>query len=131
MAERKLPEDYDGTPICPRCGDGWPVCAQGISHEESCAKYVFRDDLCDTCLILMDWAPADSTLPAPVYTAEDFELLTDEELDSFDIPADAILAVLAAFPGDAGEAARQAVRALWVQAAKHRRAVAADLPPRM
>ena len=49
------PEAYDGTPICPRCGDGWPVCAdtsptgEKYTHAETCARYEWADDLCPPC----------------------------------------------------------------------------------
>lgn len=52
-------EPYDGTPVCPRCGNGWPVCAEvlkrdapqwvrAIVHRETCGRYLWRD-LCERC----------------------------------------------------------------------------------
>lgn len=52
----KDPWWYDGSPVCPRCGSGWPVCADrnedGIrvySHADTCARYNWADDLCEDC----------------------------------------------------------------------------------
>lgn len=51
----KQPLHYDGIPICPRCGDGWPVCAEKdenkvayFTHAESCATYKWGN-LCFKC----------------------------------------------------------------------------------
>ncbi len=39
-----------GDPICPRCGDGLPDCAtSGKTHEQTCATYVYADEVCDGC----------------------------------------------------------------------------------
>ncbi len=41
--------------LCPRCGNGWPICTdQGpggryFLHEETCATYDWADDTCAEC----------------------------------------------------------------------------------
>jgi hypothetical protein len=54
------PVEYRGQALCPRCGDDgtgttYYVCAETtpsgerFTHQESCALYTFRDDLCAPC----------------------------------------------------------------------------------
>ena len=49
------PDQYDGEPLCPRCGAGlitgrrYRGCADGLTHEESCALYETADKLCGGC----------------------------------------------------------------------------------
>lgn len=50
------PEEYDGETLCPCCGRGlqtgkqYAICADGPTHEESCATYTYSDDsLCPIC----------------------------------------------------------------------------------
>lgn len=53
MSGWRDPATYDGTPLCPRCGnrDGWPTCADDgrrWTHDESCRRYKYGD-LCPEC----------------------------------------------------------------------------------
>lgn len=50
------PSEYDGEPICPRCGSGWAHCTdfgptpeRHYAHWETCAIYTYMDYLCDNC----------------------------------------------------------------------------------
>lgn len=52
----KDPATYAGQGICPRCGSGWPICAdrgpdgqRNWSHEETCAIYRWADYTCGRC----------------------------------------------------------------------------------
>lgn len=46
----KNPRDYRGQGICPRCGNGWPVCADGYNHSETCEIYNYSYSyLCGRC----------------------------------------------------------------------------------
>lgn len=56
MSVRLEPSEYDGEALCPRCGAGletgkaYKGCTEGVTHEESCARYVWAEDrLCDAC----------------------------------------------------------------------------------
>ena len=50
---------YDSSPVCPRCGSGWPICVSLAKindtvdhvqfHDLSCGLYEWSDDVCDTC----------------------------------------------------------------------------------
>lgn len=42
------PADYNGEPVCPRCGSGWPNCRSGYTCEETCQRYNWGA-LCDRC----------------------------------------------------------------------------------
>lgn len=52
------PDEYQGKPVCIRCGSGWPACpevarvlvlSQNEAHRISCERYQWADELCDTC----------------------------------------------------------------------------------
>jgi len=56
MSVRLEPSEYDGETLCLHCGAGletgkeYKVCTEGVTHEESCARYVWSEDrLCDAC----------------------------------------------------------------------------------
>lgn len=48
MTATSAPRPYP-PPLCPRCADGYPVCADEFTHAETCARYVWADDVCDEC----------------------------------------------------------------------------------
>lgn len=52
------PATYDGRTLCPRCGQGWPCCAdrdehgQRYSHELTCNIYNYSDThACGRCTL--------------------------------------------------------------------------------
>lgn len=46
--------------VCPRCANGRPICVDfkpdgsQYSHEETCARYAWADDVCDACAPLLE-----------------------------------------------------------------------------
>ena len=59
MLNARLPEDYDGLELCPRCGDGFVICASKMpdgrtfTHDETCRRYRWGD-LCIFCELVME-----------------------------------------------------------------------------
>lgn len=50
LLRRRPPTEYNGEPVCPRCGSGWVGCVNsGYTHAETCDIYNWSGICCDIC----------------------------------------------------------------------------------